>query len=131
MSPLYANAIYLLNVLGVTVSNSDPLLGLIVATVVERIKNETNQQEIPEGLNWLASEMVAGQYLSLKKNSGQLNIDGLDLEAAVKQIQEGDTNTVFAIGEGSTTPEQRLDALINYLMNGRTHEFIKYRRLVW
>ena len=114
---------------GVTGAADDPLLDFIISTVTERIKNETNQPAIPEGLNRLAVEMVAGQYLSLKKGSGQL--EGFDLEAAVKQIQEGDTNTVFAIGEGNTTPEQRLDTLINYLMNGRTREFIKYRRLVW
>ena len=123
------DVVALLEAFGVTVAADDPLLDFIIATVTERIKNETNQPAIPEGLNRLAVEMVAGQYLSLKKGSGQL--EGFDLEAAVKQIQEGDTNTVFAIGEGNTTPEQRLDALINYLMNGRTREFIKYRRLVW
>ena len=123
------DAVALLNAFGVTVADADPLLDFIISAVTERIKNETNQPAIPEGLNRLAVEMVAGQYLSLKKGSGQL--EGFDLEAAVKQIQEGDTNTVFAIGEGNTTPEQRLDALINYLMNGRTREFIKYRRLVW
>ena len=123
------DVVTLLDAFGVTGAADDPLLDFIIATVTERIKNETNQPAIPEGLNRLAVEMVAGQYLSLKKGSGQL--EGFDLEAAVKQIQEGDTNTVFAIGEGNTTPEQRLDTLINYLMNGRTREFIKYRRLSW
>ena len=123
------DVVALLDAFGVTGDTDDPLLDFIISTVTERIKNETNQPAIPEGLNRLAVEMVAGQYLSLKKGSGQL--EGFDLEAAVKQIQEGDTNTVFAIGEGNTTPEQRLDTLINYLMNGRTREFIKYRRLVW
>ena len=123
------DAVALLNAFGVTVADADPLLDFIISSVTERIKNETNQPAIPEGLNRLAMEMVAGQYLSLKKGAGQL--EGFDLEAAVKQIQEGDTNTVFAVGDGSTTPEQRLDALINYLVNGRTHEFIRYRRIVW
>ena len=123
------DAVALLNAFGVTVADADPLLDFIISAVTERIKNETNQPAITEGLNRLAMEMVAGQYLSLKKGAGQL--EGFDLEAAVKQIQEGDTNTVFAVGDGSTTPEQRLDALINYLVNGRTHEFIRYRRIVW
>ena len=123
------DVVALLDAFGVMGAADDPLLDFIISTVTERIKNETNQPAIPEGLNRLAVEMVAGQYLSLKKCSGQL--EGFDLEAAVKQIQEGDTNTVFAIGEGNTTPEQRLDTLINYLINGRTREFIKYRRLVW
>lgn len=123
------DVISLLNAFGVTGAEADPLIDFVLDSVVERVKNETNLNTIPEGLKKLAVEMVLGQYLSLKKNLGQL--EGFDLEAAVKQIQEGDTNTVFAIGEGNTTPEQRLDALINYLMNGRTREFIKYRRLVW
>ena len=129
MNPLREDVISLLNAFGVTGAEADPLIDFVLDSVVERVKNETNLNTIPEGLKKLAVEMALGQYLSLKKNLGQL--EGFDLEAAVKQIQEGDTNTVFAIGEGNTTPEQRLDALINYLMNGRTREFIKYRRLVW
>ena len=58
-------------------------------------------------------------------------MNGLDFEAAIKQIQEGDTNTVFAVGEGSLTPEQRLEVLISRLTRDRTREFIRYRRLVW
>lgn len=123
------DVISLLNAFGVTGAEADPLIDFVLDSVVERVKNETNLNTIPEGLKKLAVEMVLGQYLSLKKNLGQL--EGFDLEAAVKQIQEGDTNTVFAIGEGNTTPEQRLDTLINYLINGRTREFIRYRRMVW
>lgn len=125
------DVIALLDALNVAGAADDPLLPYMVNSVTERVKNETNQSELPEGLHYVAVELVVGEYLTFKKNAGQLEIDGLDLEAAVKQIQEGDTNTVFAIGEGNTTPEQRLDTLINYLMNGRTREFIKYRRLVW
>ena len=123
------DVISLLNAFGVTGAEADPLIDFVLDSVVERVKNETNLNTIPEGLKKLAVEMALGQYLSLKKNLGQL--EGFDLEAAVKQIQEGDTNTVFAIGEGNTTPEQRLDTLINYLINGRTREFIRYRRVVW
>lgn len=123
------NVISLLIAFGVTGAETDPLIDFVIDSVAERIKNETNLTSIPDGLTKLAVEMAVGQYLSLKKSLGQL--EGFDLETAIKQIQEGDTNTVFAIGEGSTTPEQRLDALINYLINGRTREFIRYRRVVW
>ena len=125
------DVIALLEALGVSGAGDDPLIPYMINSVTERVKNETNQQEIPEGLHWVSVELVVGEYLTFKKNAGQLDMNGLDFEAAIKQIQEGDTNTVFAIGEGNTTPEQRLDTLINYLMNGRTREFIKYRRLVW
>lgn len=119
----------LLAALGFTVAVDDALLVFIGNSVTERVKNETNQSEIPEGLEYLSAEMVVGEYLNLKKNSGEL--EGFDTEAAIKQIQEGDTNITFALGVGSSTPEQRLDNLINYLINGRTREFIRYRRVVW
>ena len=128
---LQAEVIPLLKTMGVKGAKANPLLGFVIGAVTERIRNETNQPEIPEGLRYVAVGMVLGQYLSLKKGMGLLDIENLDLEAGIKQIQEGDTNTVFATGEGSLTPEQRLDNLTNYLMNGRTNEFLRYRRIVW
>ena len=84
---------------------------------------------MPEGLVSVAVYMAVGEYLNMKKVSGQL--DGFDLEAAIKQIQEGDTNTVFAIGDGNLTPEQRLNSLIDYLTNGRSRELYRFRKFVW
>ena len=125
------DVIALLGALGVSGAGDDPLIPYMVNSVTERVKNETNQDTIPKGLHHVAVELVVGEYLTFKKNAGQLDVDGLDLEAAVKQIQEGDTNTVFAIGDGSYTPEQRLEMLISRLTRDRTREFIRYRRLVW
>ena len=121
--------IAMLTALGVTRAADDPLLGIVISNVQWRVKNETNLKEISEGLESVAVYMAVGEYLNMKKVSGQL--EGFDLEAAVKQIQEGDTNTVFAIGDGNSTPEQRLDSLINFLINGRMDEIYHYRRLVW
>lgn len=114
---------------GVTGAADDPLLDMVINNVQWRIKNLTNQQEVPEGLESMAVFMVVGEYLNMKKATGSL--EGFDLEAAVKQIQEGDTNISFAVGEGSLTPEQRLNSLIDYLINGRIGEIYRYRRLVW
>ena len=119
----------MLTALGVTGAATDPLLDMVITNVQWRIKNLTNLREVPEGLESMAVFMAVGEYLNMKKANGQL--EGFDLDAAIKQIQEGDTNTVFAIGDGSSTPEQRLDALISYLINGRTREFYRFRRLVW
>lgn len=119
----------MLTALGVTGAADDPLLDMVISNVQWRIKNLTNLQEIPDGLESMAVYMAVGEYLNMKKVSGQL--DGFDLDAAIKQIQEGDTNISFAIGEGSLTPEQRLNSLIDYLINGRIGEIYRYRRLVW
>lgn len=121
--------ISMLTALGVTGATTDPLLDILLQNVQQRILNKTNQSVIPEGLESVAVYMAVGEYLNMKKTVGQLT--GFDLDAAIKQIQEGDTNTVFAIGEGSMTPEQRLNGLIDYLINGRSDELYRYRKLVW
>lgn len=123
-------AVAMLTALGVAGAADDPLLDIVLNNVQWRIKNLSNLSEIPEGLESLAVSMAAGEYLNMKKCSGQL--EGFDLDAAaVKSIQEGDTNITFALGEGSSTPEQRLNSLIDYLINGRIGEIYRYRRLVW
>ena len=122
-------AVAMLTALGVAVAADDPLLDMVLNNVQWRIKNLSNLSEIPEGLESLAVSMAVGEYLNMKKANGQL--EGFDLEAAGKQNQEGDTNITFALGEGSSTPEQRLNSLIDYLINGRIGEIYRYRRLVW
>ena len=120
----------MLAALGVTGAAGDPLLDIVISNVQYRVQNKTNRKDMPEGLVSVAVYMAVGEYLNMKKCSGQL--EGFDLDAAaVKSIQEGDTNITFALGEGSSTPEQRLNSLIDYLINGRIGEIYRYRRLVW
>lgn len=119
----------MLTALGVTGADTDPLLDIFLMNVQQRIMNKINCSSIPEGLEGVAVYMAVGEYLNAKKATGQLT--GFDLDAAVKSIQEGDTNITFALGEGSSTPEQRLNSLIDYLINGRIGEIYRYRRLVW
>lgn len=123
-------AVAMLTALGVAGAADDPLLDIALNNVQWRIKNLSNLSEIPEGLESLAVSMAVGEYLNMKKCSGQLEEFDLDA-AAMKSIQEGDTNITFALGEGSSTPEQRLNSLIDYLINGRIGEIYRYRRLVW
>ena len=114
---------------GLTILPNDPILSLALENVQWRIRNLTNLAEVPDGLTGVAAAMAAGEYLRMKKGAGQL--EGFDLDAAVKSIKEGDTDITFAIGDGSSTAEQRLDALIATLTEGRTGEIYRYRRLVW
>ena len=124
------DVVTLLAALGVAGAAENPLLVLVINQVQWRIKNLTNLQEVPEGLVGLAVQMAAGEFLSMMKGSGQL--EGFELEeAAIKQIQEGDTNTVFSVGDGSYTPEQRLNSLIDFLINGQIGEIYRYRKMVW
>ena len=121
----------LLTAMGLDSMTGDPLTAYVLSSVGERLLNETNLTELPEGLACLGAELALGELLRLKKSMGLLDIEGLDLDAAVKSIQEGDTNITFASGEGSLTPEQRLEALIGRLTGDRSREILRYRKLVW
>ena len=115
--------------LGVTDIAMDPLLDITIDHTEFRVLNETNTAlPMSEDLESIAVSLAAAAYLRCKKTTGGL--DFIDLDAAVKQIQEGDTNIHYAIGEGSLTPEQRLDQLIGWL-ESREAELCRFRKLVW
>lgn len=107
------------------------ILTFSIQKVENTIKNDCNVLSIPDGLENIAIDMAIGEFLTAKKTFSPDDIAGLDLDYAVKQIQEGDTNTVFATGEGCLTAEQRLNAFLNYLLNYGRDEFSCYRRLRW
>lgn len=118
--------------LGYEVKTGDEfVLTFSVEKVRNTIKNETNQPDVPEGLDYTAVDMVVGEFLLAKKTFTPDDLTVFDLDYAVKQIQTGDTNTVFAVGSGSLTPEQRLTTLINYLLTYGKAEFSAYRRFKW
>ena len=106
-------------------------LAFCVGKVRSSIINDINWKEVPEGLEHIAVDMAAGEFLLSKKTFAPDDLTGLDLDYAVKQIQTGDTNTVFGVGEGTQTPEQRLTTFINYLLSYGKAEFSSFRRLRW
>lgn len=109
----------------------ETILSFCIGKVEATIKNDCNVSEIPEGLVYIAIDMACGEFLTAKKTFAPDSIAGLDLTAAIKQLQEGDTNTVFATGEASQTAEQRLDSFLNWLLTYGRDEFSCYRRLRW
>jgi len=105
------------------------MIEFLIQKIENSIKADCNINTIPEELHEIAVDMVVGEFLLNKKSRGQL--EGFDLEAAVKQIHEGDTSVTFALGDGSKTPEERLDELILYLMNYGKGKFAAYRCIKW
>ena len=105
-------------------AGDEAALAFSIQKVENTIKNDCNVSSIPDGLGNIAIDMA-------KKAFAPEDIAGLDLDFAVKQIQAGDTTTVFAVGEGSSTPEQRLNAFLNYLLTYGRDEFSCYRRIRW
>lgn len=105
-------------------------LSFSIQKVENSIKNDCNIPSIPEGLMSIAVDMAIGEFLTAKKTFSPDSI-GIDLDMAVKQIQTGDTTTIFATGEGSLTDEQRLNVFLNYLLTYGKGEFSCYRRIRW
>lgn len=95
------------------------------------IKNDCNTSDVPDGLIPIAVDMAVGEFLTAKKTFDPKSIEGLNLDYAVKQIKTGDTDVSFAIGAGSSTPEQRLDTFLNYLLTYGRGEFSCYRKIKW
>lgn len=109
----------------------EPILSFSVQKAADTVKNECNLPEVPQGLFCVAADMAVGEFLMAKKAFAPDDISGIDLDAAVKSLQIGDTSTSFAIGEGTLTAEQRLDILISRLLNSGREQFSCYRRLRW
>lgn len=106
-------------------------LTFCIEKVRSTIKNEINQTTIPEELEHIAVDMTVGEFLLGKKTFTPDDLTTLNLDYAIKQIQTGDTSTVFAVGDASMTPEQRLTAFINYFLSYGKAEFNSFRRLRW
>lgn len=107
------------------------LINFSVSKVTNTILNDCNVSEIPDGLSNIAIDMATGEFLTAKKAFAPDDITGLDLDYAIKQLEEGDTKTTFAVGEGTQTAEQRLDAFIVHLLTYGRDEFSCYRCIRW
>lgn len=114
---------------GVTITEDDAfLITFSINATISTIKTTCNINELPEGLFFVAVDMVCGEYLDAMKNMNKLNIKSLDLNGAVTQIKEGDTSVTF---DASTTDEAKLSAFIHYLLYGRKGELVCYRKMKW
>lgn len=101
-------------------------LAFAMQTVENTIRNSCNTASIPDGLMFIAVDMVCGQFLSQKKQTHSLG-DSFDVDTAIKSVKLGDANVTFD-DEGS---DSKLDRFFNYLMNHGKGEFICYRRIRW
>lgn len=126
----FTDVLLRLESLGYVVKSTDSwMISFTIQKVENAIKAECNVDVIPEGLYQVAIDMICGEFLFTLKNTGKL--EGFDLEVALKSVQAGDTNVTFAVGQGSMTPEQRLDSLFSYLIKSGKGKFACYRKFKW
>ena len=103
-------------------------LSFVMLKVENQIKNSCNTTSIPEGLYHVAADMICGEFLLNRKNSGRLELADLDLSGAITSISEGDVSISFADG---STDEDKFNLLLDFLMNNGKGDFVCYRKLKW
>ena len=103
-------------------------LSFVIVNIESHIKNSCNTTSIPEGLFHIAVDMICGEFLMNRKNSGRLELSDLDLTGAIASISEGDVSISF---DTNTTDEVKFNQLINYLMTKGKGDFVCYRKLKW
>lgn len=113
--------------LGHTVVPEDGwLLGFAVQKAESCFKIHCNLDVIPDELRTVEVDMICGEFLLAKKQSGRL--EGYEFEAAVKSISEGDVSVSYS---GDSTPEQQFDTLLQRLVHPSDDVFAAYRRISW
>ena len=108
--------------------NDDWILCFAMQGVENHIKSSCNVTSIPDELSNVAVDRVCGEFLFTKKQTGQLTIEGLDLNGAIASISEGDTSVSFVNG---ATDDDRFNQLVNYLMTKGEGDFVCYRKIKW
>ena len=108
--------------------NDDWILCFAMQGVENHIKTSCNVTSIPDELSNVAVDRVCGEFLFTKKQTGQLTIEGLDLDGAIASISAGDTSVSFVSG---ATDDDRFNLLVNYLMTKGEGDFVCYRRIKW
>ena len=98
-------------------------LAFAVNSVTEYIKNATNQLTVPEGLTFTAVDMVCGEFLQKRLDTG--NLEEFKVEQAIKTLKIGDTSTTFKDGQSSG-----IHVLISTLTS-RKGDVLSHRKLKW
>lgn len=113
---------------GYTVTDADSsAITYCISKVSEKIRNETNQNIVPDGLHVISTDIACGEFLQAKRTFMPSSLN-LDLDMAIKQISVGDTSTTFDV---SSSDDKKLVLFINYLLHCGDSEYPKYRRLSW
>ncbi|MDU1041591.1 MAG: hypothetical protein E7A47_01185 [Clostridiales bacterium] len=108
----------------------DSALAFCLGKVKDYILNDINHRELPEGLYRIAIDMAVGEFLLNKKTFVPSDLEGLSFELPAKEISEGDTRVSFDTS-GNPSTEQKLTALIQYLLSYGKSQLACFRRFRW
>ena len=113
--------------LGYEVEQGDYLaLDFLIKKTEQHIKHYCNIDEVPECLNYIVVDMVAGEFLKGKKATGHLT--SLQIEQTVKSIRDGDSEVAFVNGDSAETI---FDTYLEHLITGGAGNLLAHRRIKW
>ncbi len=116
-----------LEMLGYTATaQDDGLIEYISMTVEKSVLRTINALILHADLENIVIDKIVGEFLINKKNTGQ-DI-GINVDAAVKSITEGDTNVQY---ETKHSAEAKIDSLISWLIKGRDDVVLSHRCIRW
>ena len=104
------------------------MIAYSIKGTVNHVLNEINHQTVPEGLFEVVVDMICGELLNAKFQSGQLDMNSLDLDGMIQSVKEGDTQVNFS-AEGSD--EAKLKNLLSWLIQGKGCDLLCYRKMRW
>lgn len=105
------------------------LLTLSMQSMRQRIYNECNVSEVPEGLFYVYVDMTIGDHLNTLYCMGKLDIETLDLQGLVSSIDLGDASVSFSNSTNELSADAKFRLLVESLRKGR--DFACYRKLKW
>lgn len=113
---------------GYTLKEDDGwLVCFAIQKVENHINNYCNTNSIPDGLKSVAIDMICGEFLFSKKQTGQLDIANLDFDGAFTSIKEGDVNISFS----GSSDEDKFNKMLDYLRHNGESDLLCYRKIRW
>lgn len=110
------------------VEGDELLIELLEGKSIQYIKHFCNINEVPACLDHVLVDITCGEFLKLKHITGQLT--SIQIESAVKSIQDGDTRVEYNVSYMDDNVGM-FNKFLEALIHGHTDELLRHRKLVW
>jgi hypothetical protein len=101
-------------------------LAFSISKVEQEVLDYCHVDAVPKGLYPMLCDRSCGHFMYGLKQSGRLEVEGIDLSGILTSLSEGDVKVDFDKG---ASDEARLDALLGAMMISGKEQLACYRRL--
>ncbi len=103
-------------------------LCLSVLKMKEAVLNYCNTKEVPKEVYQKFADMICGDFLYTKQQTGSLTLGDLDFSGAITSLAEGDVKVTFA---ENSSDSDKLSAWLQSMMSWKSGGLSCYRKLRW